>query len=194
MLDLLGQVNVIEGVRASDHRGAEVGLVDTLLAVLVVESHVVILEGLGSKSSQTHLLDIFDLSDGAEGAWVQELVLWVVVKVDTRYAVCGQVNDPDYGHLAIYPVDHVVRPKGLWEDPLILPISLVVQMVLIEVGQLAFLREARVVQGRLAEESLVALGILLIFIMDALFVLLENLEAFLVVHRPCDFNCVRVRN
>ena len=51
LFDLLGQVNVIEGVRAGDHRGAEVGLVDALLAVLIVEPHVVPLERLWGKTS-----------------------------------------------------------------------------------------------------------------------------------------------
>ena len=81
LFNLICKIDIVESVRTEDLRGFVRCFVDTFLAVLEVETHVVVLEtGLEDfLDSQT----VFNLTDSCESARGEKLILWIVVKVDT---------------------------------------------------------------------------------------------------------------
>ena len=79
LLDFFSEVDEVVGVWARDLGWFVRGLVDTLLAILIVEAHVIPFESRRAQLCLTDFLDVLNFAEGAQSAWVQELKLGIVV-------------------------------------------------------------------------------------------------------------------
>ena len=191
LLHLLSQLDVIVRDRAADEGGLEVGLVDALLAVLEVETEIVLLElGIMVLLDALHVLD---LAQSAERTGAEELVLRVVIKVHTAQSAWRRVDDADCEQSAIDPMLHVVAASVRRPDALVLPLTPFV-MFEVSVNVLRGERLVLVEQWHLAEEPLVRIACHLLFFVfvHMQLIFLVDLMRFLSVHSTCDLHRVLV--
>ena len=87
-------------------------------------------------------------------------------------------------------MNHVVASELLREDPLIFALPIIVYMALLVYRHEFLFLESRIVQRALAEESLVAAWVILVFVVNSLLVFLKDLEAILVHHCTCNLDSV----
>lgn len=88
-----------------------VGFVNTLLAVLKIEAHVIILEFC--IVFLDYFLAIFNLSERTQSARVKKFVLGIIVKVDTREGFSCEVENAHSKKFTVYSMEHVVSTLEL---------------------------------------------------------------------------------
>ena len=208
--DFVCEVDVLVGVRASDLARFEVGLVNTFLAVLEIEAHVIVLE------FRVVLLDDFlavlDLSKSAQSAGIEEFKLGVVEQVNARKGLHRKVQNANSKQLPVYSMKHVVSTLEFGVDIFIFVFAIFALVWLIHIfgrnypvgadfllifihfsllfrSIFRYLGITRIKERDLAEEALIAIPIFFVlFFVDAHLVKVVQVKRLLRKHGPPYFD------